>query len=112
MADAGECGIERLATKDERLRRLCAAPAEMEFPEVAGVLDDSGWRGVRQSGSHHVWRGPQEQSTSIPTVGGRKVKRVFLRKLCDLIRTAEAHKQQTAVGPLPPLMPTGHEEDP
>lgn len=71
-------------TRHEKLvDRIRARPPEADDRDLETLLKAYGWLLDRQTGSHVPFVKPGEQSLTVPKVGGRKVKRVYLDDICD-----------------------------
>ncbi len=77
-----------MAPRDRRLKRILAEPPEADFDDVWRVLEDYGWTLDREQGSHATFVKEGEYPFVVPRVKGRKVKRVYLRKLIELLDLA------------------------
>ena len=65
--------------------RIRARPPEADFDDVRTLMRAYGWTIDREGGSHAIFVKPGERSIVVPKVGGRRVKRVYLDQLCDLL---------------------------
>lgn len=74
--------MSRLGKLIERIRRR---PSEADFSDVRRLLLAFGWQEDRQRASHVTFVKTGEVPVVIPLVGGRKVKRVYLDQLCDVL---------------------------
>lgn len=65
--------------------RIRARPPEADFHDVETLLKAFGWTldSKRGKGSHKVFIKKEHPAFTVPTVGGRRVKRTYLDKLCD-----------------------------
>ena len=73
-------------TKLEKLiDRIRARPPEVDFDDVRTLMKAYGWTIDRERGSHVTFVKPGERSVTVPKLGGRRVKRVYLDLLCDLL---------------------------
>ncbi len=70
----------------EKMRRL---PPEMRYEEVARVLEAHGFKEVRSSGSHHVFRHPDGRMQIVPKHKGQVVKTTYLRQVHKLLELEE-----------------------
>jgi predicted RNA binding protein YcfA (HicA-like mRNA interferase family) len=71
---------------DEKLiEKIRARPAEADFGDVRRLLESFGWSERPGKGSHTVFKKPGYRSITIPTVSGRKVKRVYLDQICRIL---------------------------
>ncbi|HEV2527155.1 MAG TPA: type II toxin-antitoxin system HicA family toxin [Thermomicrobiales bacterium] len=75
-----------MSGRRKRIEALRARPVEMNFSELVTILtEDFGFIHRRTTGSHHIYKSPVYGRLSIPTVGGRKVKGVYLDEICELL---------------------------
>jgi predicted RNA binding protein YcfA (HicA-like mRNA interferase family) len=74
-----------MTPRERRLQRILAEPPEADFDDVRGVLEDHGWTLNRQKGSHATFVKAGRYPFVVPLLGGRKVKRVYLQRLIDLL---------------------------
>lgn len=71
---------------EKLVKRLKARPVEASFDDVRKVLEAYGWKLRNHSGSHANFKKPgDERLFTVPLVGGRRVKRVYLDLLCELL---------------------------
>lgn len=79
-----------MSSRRKRIESLRARPVEMAFSDLVAVLTrDFDFVYRRTSGSHHIYKSPTHGSLTIPTVGGRRVKGVYLDQVCNLLRLDE-----------------------
>ncbi len=76
-------------TKSDKLRaKILAKPPEIDFHDLRAFLQEEGWdwRTPRSGSSDHTFTklGLAEILT-IPTVGGRKVKRTYIVKVIRML---------------------------
>lgn len=69
----------------EKMRRL---PPVMRYEEVAKVLEAYGFKEVRSSSSHHIFRHTDGRMYSVPKKHGKVVKREYIRGVLKLIGEA------------------------
>jgi predicted RNA binding protein YcfA (HicA-like mRNA interferase family) len=74
-----------MADVDRIIARLRRHPPEVDFRDLRQVLEAHGWRMGSQSGSHVVFRQPGRLPMSIPLIGGRRVKRAYVRQVLKAI---------------------------
>lgn len=83
----GQCGSDRelvAVTQRERLvARIRARPPEADLGDVRRLLEEFGWRLARQRGSHVTFTKEGEYPIVVPQHHGRKVKRVYLARICE-----------------------------
>ena len=75
-----------MAKLDKLIAKIKARPAEADFADVRRLLEAHGWVLKRQESSHCSFVKAGESTIfTVPLVSGRKVKRVYLTKLCELL---------------------------
>lgn len=74
-----------MARHEKLIERIRARPPEADFSDVRVLLEAYGWSLGRERGSHTTFIKPGERSITVPKVGGRKVKRVYLDQLCAIL---------------------------
>jgi len=73
-------------SKRERLiKKVCGLPPDADADDVVALLKECGWLFDRQRGSHMIFIKQDEMPLSIPLVSGRRVKRIYLKKICELL---------------------------
>lgn len=71
---------------EKLVAKLKARPPEARVSDVVKVLLAFGWELRSQEGSHMSFRKPGDpRLLTISTVGGKKVKAVYLDKVCDYL---------------------------
>jgi predicted RNA binding protein YcfA (HicA-like mRNA interferase family) len=71
---------------DKLIEKIKARPVEADFADVRRLLEAHGWNQNRQKGSHCSFVKPGASTIfTVPLIGGRRVKRVYLVKLCELL---------------------------
>jgi predicted RNA binding protein YcfA (HicA-like mRNA interferase family) len=75
--------------RDKLIARIRARPPEADFNDVRAVLEAFGYHDRGGKGSHHVFVKEGSPPVTVPTVGGRRVKRHYLDKLCELLELDE-----------------------
>ena len=75
----------------EKLKaKLLARPTEALISDVQAIFEAEGWTLRSIKGSHHIFENKAKGLTySVPTVGGRKVKRHYLDAICDILDLKE-----------------------
>ncbi len=68
---------------EKLIARIRARPPEADFDDVRSLLEYHGWNLDRERGSHVHFVKLGERTLSVPKVGGRKVKRVYLDQICE-----------------------------
>lgn len=77
-----------MGRKRKLLERLLRLPPEMRYEEVETVLTMFGFQPVRSRGSHHQFRHPTGVMLTVPKMGGRVVKRTYLRQVVQALEEA------------------------
>ncbi|HEY8596868.1 MAG TPA: type II toxin-antitoxin system HicA family toxin [Thermomicrobiales bacterium] len=72
-----------MSRREKLIARIRARPPEADFGDVQAVLGYFGWTLDRESGGHATFTKRGEFPLTVPKVGGRKVKRVYLTMLCE-----------------------------
>ena len=75
-----EVGVTQLEKLIARLRRR---PPEADFHDIRQLLEACGWTLDRETGSHTFFVKAGERAISVPKVGGRKVKRVYIIQVLE-----------------------------
>jgi predicted RNA binding protein YcfA (HicA-like mRNA interferase family) len=83
--------MSRLAKLVERFLK---DPPEVDFEIVCLLLAAFGFRQVRASGSHHVFRDSGGRMLVVPKVAGRRVRRAYLRQIVALLGLEEWHEEE------------------
>jgi predicted RNA binding protein YcfA (HicA-like mRNA interferase family) len=60
-------------------------PPEVRFADVLYLLEAFGYTEQRSKGSHHTFSDPDGQTIVIPKVSGQKVKRVYVKRIIELL---------------------------
>jgi len=68
-----------------------AAPVHVSFADVERLMRAFGFKLDRTTGSHHVFRHDDGRKLTVPTVGGRRVKSVYVRQVVDLLDLEKWH---------------------
>lgn len=59
--------------------------AEASFEDVRYLLEAFGFEEKRSKGSHHIFGNNRGQAITIPKKGGKKVKKVYIKRVVDLL---------------------------
>lgn len=73
-----------MSRREKLIEKIRARPPEADFSDVRRLLEMHGWTLDRERGSHAYFV-KESQQISVPRVGGRKVKRIYLDKICTLL---------------------------
>jgi predicted RNA binding protein YcfA (HicA-like mRNA interferase family) len=60
-------------------------PPEVRFADVLYLLEAFGYIEQRSKGSHHTFSDPDGKTIVIPKVSGQKVKRVYVKRIIELL---------------------------
>jgi predicted RNA binding protein YcfA (HicA-like mRNA interferase family) len=74
-----------MSRRDRLIAKIRARPPEADFADVRALLSEFGWKEARQRGSHVSFVKDDGPTIVVPLVSGRKVKRVYLDRLCELL---------------------------
>ena len=69
--------------RDKLIDRIRARPPEADFDDVDTLMKAFGWTIGRERGSHVIFVKPGERPITVPKLGGKRVKRVYLDQLCE-----------------------------
>lgn len=72
-----------MTRREKLVDRIRARPPEADFDDVHTLMKAYGWSIRPGSSSHTVFVKPGERSITVPKVGGRRVKRVYLEQICE-----------------------------
>jgi predicted RNA binding protein YcfA (HicA-like mRNA interferase family) len=74
-----------MSSLEKLIAHLRSEPPEASFSDVKKVLEYSNFVEVRSSGSHHIFRHQDGRMITIPIKSGRKVKRIYIKKVLSLL---------------------------
>ena len=60
-------------------------PPEVKFTDVCYLLEAFDYSEQRSKGSHHTFSNPDGKTIVIPKVGGTKVKRVYVKRIIEIL---------------------------
>ena len=60
-------------------------PPEVKFADVCYLLEAFDYSERRSKGSHHTFSNPDGKTIVIPKVGGTKVKRVYVKRIIEIL---------------------------
>jgi len=63
------------------IQQFLSNPPEVRFEELVYVLEALGFEEKRSKGSHHTFADSQGRVFTIPKKGGKKVKRIYIKKI-------------------------------
>lgn len=72
-----------MTRREKLIAKIRARPVEADYDDVKAVLELFGWERQRESGSHVTFVKAGEYPITVPKVGGRTVKRVYLVQICE-----------------------------
>jgi predicted RNA binding protein YcfA (HicA-like mRNA interferase family) len=70
---------------EKLMARIRSRPPEADFADVDALLKAFGWTKAREVGSHVSYTKEGAQPITVSKKHGRKVKRVYLDKICKLL---------------------------
>jgi len=71
------------------IARIRARPVEGDFDDVAYVQQHFGWERLREAGNHVSFGKDGEPAIVIPKKHGRKVKQIYLDRICERLGLGE-----------------------
>ena len=86
----------------KRVERLLRFPAEFSYDELVKILEAFGFELVNTKGSHNIFvlTNPiegvdyEDDQITIPTIKGRKVKRVYIKKVAKILNLEVWYEKQ------------------
>lgn len=60
-------------------------PPEVKFTDVCYLLEAFEYSEQRSKGSHHTFSNPDGKTIVIPKVGGKKVKRIYVKRIIEIL---------------------------
>jgi len=69
-------------------------PPEVSFQDVVTVLEAFGYGERLSQSGHRVFAKPGEYPITVPTIKGRRVKRVYVRKIIECLELEKWHEKQ------------------
>lgn len=69
-------------------------PPEVSFEDVVKVLAAFGYKKRPSKAGHRVFSKPAEYPITVPTVKGRRVKRVYVRMIIERLELEEWYEKQ------------------
>ena len=70
-----------MSRMDKLIAKLLRFPNTMRFSDVEKVLNAHGYEETRTAGSHHIFTKAGADPVTVPTVGGREVKKGYLKEI-------------------------------
>lgn len=74
-----------MSRREKLIQKVCGLPPEADADDVVALLKECGWAFDRQRGSHMIFIKQGGDLLSVPLVSGRRVKRLYLKQICDLL---------------------------
>lgn len=78
-----------MTRREKLIERLRSAKAESAFADLRMLLERSGWKLVRQRGSHATFAKPGEPTIVFPLLSGRCVKRPYVMLVLNRLELKE-----------------------
>ncbi|MFQ5860198.1 MAG: type II toxin-antitoxin system HicA family toxin [Dehalococcoidia bacterium] len=82
-----------MARLERLVARFLAEPAEVSFRDVATLLRAFGYEERPTKSSHHVFVKPEILPITVPTIGGRRVKRTYIWNIVELLGLREWYEE-------------------
>lgn len=81
-----------------KLEKLVASllndAGDYSYSDAKKVLSDFGFKEVRVKGSHHTFRHEDGRTQVIPLKHGKRVKKVYIKEIVQLLELKEWYEQQ------------------
>jgi predicted RNA binding protein YcfA (HicA-like mRNA interferase family) len=75
---------------DKLIDLFLRQPPEVRFSDVLYLLEAFGYIEQRSKGSHHTFSDSDGKTIVIPKVSGQKVKRVYVKRIIELLGLNDA----------------------
>lgn len=76
------------------VRLVLSCPSKTSFEEVKRLLEAFDFQEVRSNGSHSMFRHEDKRMISVPKKSGKKVKRVYIKQVIQLLKLEDWHDQE------------------
>jgi predicted RNA binding protein YcfA (HicA-like mRNA interferase family) len=76
---------------EKLIEQFASGLAEASFEDVRYILQAFGFEEKRSKGSHHIFANDRGQAITIPKKGGRKVKKVYFKRIVELLNLETQH---------------------
>jgi len=83
---------------EKLVAKFLREPPEVRFEEVVTLLEAFDYRQHPARGSHFAFVKPGARPITVPTEKGRRVKRVYLQRINELLELEEWYEQRTSQG--------------
>ena len=78
---------------EKLVERFLRLPPEASYDDVARLLESFGYTEFAAGGSHRVFRKAGCYPITVPTKKGRKVKRVYVKRIVELLALEEWYEE-------------------
>ncbi len=85
-----------MARLEKLVELFLREPPEVSFQDVVKVLEAFGYEERPSKRGHKVFAKPGEYLITVPTVKGRRVKRVYVRKIVERLGLEEWYEKHNA----------------
>ena len=79
---------------EKLLEKLRRKPPEADFGDIHRLLEGAGFRRAGTDGSHSVYRNAAGRQVTVITVGGRKVKKVYIVRVLQFLGLDEGDEDE------------------
>jgi predicted RNA binding protein YcfA (HicA-like mRNA interferase family) len=79
---------------EKLIQSFLAEPSEVNFSDVEKLLELFGFEQKNCEGSHHTFRHEDGRKITVPTKHGRKVKKIYIKKINAILRLGESYDQE------------------
>lgn len=80
---------------EKLVAKFLRQPPDVAFGEVVTLLRGFGYEQRSSDGSHFTFVKLGARPITVPTERGRRVKRVYVRRICELLELEEWYEQRT-----------------
>jgi predicted RNA binding protein YcfA (HicA-like mRNA interferase family) len=74
---------------EKLIQSFLAEPTEVDFSDVEKLLELFEFEEKNCEGSHHTFRHKDGRKITVPTKHGRKVKKVYIKKINEMLQLGE-----------------------
>ena len=83
---------------EKLVAKFLREPPEVRFEEVVTLLEAFNYRQHSGKGSHFTFVKRGSRPITVPTEKGRRVKRVYVQRINELLELEEWYEQRTSQG--------------
>jgi predicted RNA binding protein YcfA (HicA-like mRNA interferase family) len=83
-----------MSRTEKLIQSFLAEPSEVNFSDVEKLLELFGFEQKSCEGSHHIFRHEDGRKITVPTKYGRRVKKIYIKKINAILRLGESYDQE------------------